>query len=109
MLHVEVVGHGHVERGDALDRCVELVVELLLELRGELSADAGGLVALLDDCDLVRLAGGGEERVGIERSERARVDDLNVDAVKRELLGCLIMFAAIILVQLPATKKKTVE
>ena len=27
----------------------------------------------------------------------------------RELLGCAIMFAAIILVQLPATKKKTVE
>ena len=75
------VRHRHVGAGDPLDRRVEVVEGLLLDQRREVGADAAVRPALLDDHAAVRLADRVEDRVEVERAQRARVDHLGLDAV----------------------------
>src|SRR5215207_3250742 len=85
------VRHRQVGAGDAADRGVEMVEGLLLDQRGEVRADAAVRPALLDDHAAVGLAHRLEDRVEVERAQRARVDYLRLDLVLvGELLGRLL-------------------
>ena len=63
------------------DRRVEVVERLLLDQCREVRADAAVRPALLDDHRAVRLPHGLEDRVEVERAQRARVDHLGLDLV----------------------------
>src|SRR3712207_7565776 len=64
-----------------LFRSVEVVERLLRDERGEIRAAAAVGPALLDDHGAVGLADRLEDRVEVERAQRARVDDLRLDLV----------------------------
>src|SRR5918992_701248 len=81
------IWHGNVGAGHALHRGVEPVERLLLDQRGEVGAHAAVRPALLDDHGAVRLLDGLENRVEVERAQRAGVDHLRLDLV---LLGKLL-------------------
>src|SRR3954447_20013580 len=85
------VRHRQIGARHAADRGVEPVEGLLLDERGEVRADAAVRPALLDDHAAVGLADAGQDRVEVERAQRARVDDLGLDAVLgAERLGSLL-------------------
>ena len=62
---------------------VEAVEALVGDDRGDLGAPAAQPRVLLDGEQAAGLADRGEDRRGVERDERAEVDDLGVDAVAR--------------------------
>ena len=70
-----------VRRRDAHDRRVEAVEALVGDDRHDLRAPAAQPRVLLDREQPARLLDRGEDRRGVERDERAQVDDLGVDAV----------------------------
>src|SRR6188768_980759 len=75
------VRHRDVGAGHALHGRVEPVEGLLLDQRREVRAHAAVGPALLDDHDPVGLLDRLEDRVEVERPQRARVDHLGVDVV----------------------------
>src|SRR5919197_2403036 len=77
----------HVGRRHAADRPVEVLESLVGDERRDLRAGRARLVRLVDDQDLARLADAGEERLLVERDERAQVEDLDARAL--EVLGRL--------------------
>jgi hypothetical protein len=68
------VGHRHVGARHPANRRVEPVEGLLLDQRREVGADAAVGPALLDDHGAVGLADRLEDRVEVERAQRARVE-----------------------------------
>ena len=73
---------GVVSRRTGASRCSKAS---LGDQRRDLGADPGRTGRLVGDQDLAGLAGAGEDRVAVERNERAQVDHL--DAVAADLLG----------------------
>ena len=71
---------GRVPAGDALDRRLERIEAALLHLRRELGAEARGQRRLVHDHAAAGLLDRGDDRVDVERDQRAQVDDLGVDA-----------------------------
>ena len=69
-------GIGTVGRADPPHRRAQDVVELLAGPRGDLGAGAEVLDGLVDDQQPAGALGGGEDRLHVERDERAQVDDL---------------------------------
>src|SRR3546814_15747339 len=51
------------------------------------SGDRAARPAFLDDDEMVRLLEAGEHRRGVERADRAEIDDLGVDPLARQLVG----------------------
>src|SRR5690606_23808689 len=79
-----------VEGAHATDGGVEVVKAFFLNDRGDLRGDAAERLVLVDEHDAVRLADGIENRLLIERTDRADVDHLGADVVLRfEHLGGL--------------------
>ena len=74
-------------RADAPDRRVELVERGCLHLRGDLGAEAAVHDRLVRDDEPVRPGDRLDDRLEVERNERARVDHLDLDPLGRELLG----------------------
>src|SRR5271166_1268653 len=70
-------------RADAQNRSLEAVEAFLRDLRRDLGADATCHHGLVHDDAPARLADGGEDRLGIQRSQRAQVDDLDGLAITR--------------------------
>ena len=70
---------------DADDGRVEVPEAVLGDVRGDLGAEAAELDGLVRDDEPVRLRDRRGDQVGVERDERARVDDLDADAVALEL------------------------
>src|SRR4051794_25044264 len=70
----------HVRRRDADDRAVEVLERALGDQRRDLCARRARLVGLVDDHDLARLADALEDRLLVERDQRAQVEHL--DAVE---------------------------
>ena len=87
VLEVLRVRDRHLGAADALHRPVEQVEAVLHDLRADLAGQAARPPALVDDHDPVRLRERGEDRVHVERTQRAQVDDLRLDPVPAELLG----------------------
>ena len=79
--------HRRERRADPTDRRVEVVERLLLDLRRHLGAEAAEAHRLVGDDDPVGLAHRLDDRVDVERRQRAQVDHLGVDAVGGQLLG----------------------
>ena len=75
------VDGGRVNRGEAVDRAVELVEGLALDHVGELRTDAGEGLLLLDDEHAMGLLHGGKHGVDVERANGAQVDDFDRDVV----------------------------
>src|SRR3546814_6650650 len=53
----------------------------------EFAGDRADRPAFLDDDEMVRLLEAGEHRRGVERADRAEIDDLGVDPLARQLVG----------------------
>jgi len=68
-----------VEAGDALDRRLLVEQRLLLEDRGDLAGQPAGAGRLVDDDRAAGLLEGVDDRLAVERRQRAQVDDLDVD------------------------------
>src|SRR6185503_3305236 len=64
----------HVGRRDAHDGAVQVLPAPLGDQRGDLGAGGAGLVGLVDDHDLGGLADRLEDRLLVERHERAQVE-----------------------------------
>src|SRR6185503_8979958 len=75
------IRHRDVGAGHALDGRVQPVERLLLDQRREVRADASMRPTLLDDHGPVRLLDRLQDRVEVERPERARIDHLGADVV----------------------------
>src|SRR5712691_2393375 len=71
---------------DALDRRVEPVERAVLDHRGDLRAEAHARDRLVCDDAAVRLLHGFNQRLLVERLQRARIDDLDGDALSFRLL-----------------------
>src|SRR5690606_2003552 len=69
-------GHGHVERGDAQGRGLEVEEVFLGQTGDELGTEAVGASALVDDDEAVGALQRGADGVEIERGERAQVEDI---------------------------------
>src|SRR4051812_34472219 len=84
-LVLEVLGvrHRHVIAGDALDRRVEKVHAQPLHLIRDLGAEPGDRPADLDDHCAAGLLDRLRDGVDVERTQRADVDDLGLDALLR--------------------------
>src|SRR5436305_7595038 len=80
-------GHRRVRRRDAHDRSVEVLEGLLGDQRRHLRADSAGARGLVQDHHLARLAHRGEDRVHVERHQRAQIDHLH--RVAAEVVGVL--------------------
>src|SRR5690606_22720340 len=80
---LEVVGRGerHVRRRYADDRSIEIPEELVRDDRGDFGAPAAKTRVLLDGHKASRLRDLAQDRLRVERHERAHVDDGRVDAV----------------------------
>ena len=79
---------GRVPAGDARDRRLEMIEAMLLHQRGEFRAEARGQRRLVDDHAAAGLLHRGDDRLEIERQQRAQVDDFGVDAgLGRRRLG----------------------
>src|SRR3954471_13085198 len=76
-----------VGRRDAHDRPVEVLEGALADQRRDLGPDAARTCGLVQDDDLARLTDGAEDRLLVERAQRAQVDDLDRSAV--DVLGRL--------------------
>src|SRR5688572_8849830 len=74
-------GERHVWRRDAHDRPVEVPEQLLGDDRSDLGAPAAKPRVLLDGDEASRLRDLAQDRLRVERHERAHVDDSGVDAV----------------------------
>ena len=85
-LEVRVERHRDGRRADAADRHAQDVVELLARPRGDLGAGAEVLDGLVDDEQPAGALGRAQDRLHVERDERAQVDDLERG---RGLLGRL--------------------
>src|SRR5215213_9472500 len=72
----------HVGRRDAHDRPVQVLPAALGDQGGDLGARGAGLVGLVDDHDLGGLADRREDRLLVERDERAQVEHLDRRAVE---------------------------
>src|SRR5229473_2259542 len=79
----------HVLAGDALQWRVEPVEALFHDDRGDLGADPGERPALLDRDDAVGFLDRRDDRLDIERPQRAQIDDFRRDPHFLELLGGL--------------------
>src|SRR4051794_13811535 len=77
----------HVGRRDAADGSVEVLERAVGDERRDLGAGGARRVRLVDDEHLARLAHRGEDRLLVERDERAQVEHLDRGAV--EVLGRL--------------------
>src|SRR5579859_112678 len=77
----------HVERSKPAHRRVETPERILGYDGRELGARAVAAVALVHDDGAARLLRAADERVAVERDERAWVDDLCGDSVRLELLS----------------------
>ena len=71
---------------DACDRRVELPEAVLRDVGRDLGAEAAELDRLVDDDEPVGLRDGRLDRGGVERDERARVDDLDAHTLRLELV-----------------------
>ena len=74
-------GQRDVRRGDAHRRAVEIVERLVGDDRDDLGAPAAQARVLLDGEQAVRPGDRAEDRLRVERHQRAHVDHLAVDAV----------------------------
>src|SRR3712207_7002708 len=76
-----------------LFRSVEVVERLLLDERGEVRADAAVGPALLDDHRAVGLADRLEDRVEVERAQRARVrsEEHTSELQSRQYVVCRLL------------------
>src|SRR5450432_2752362 len=86
-LEVVVVRHGHVGACEPLDGGVELVEATPAHAIRDLGAHAVERPPFLDDEAAARLLDGLDDELLVERADRARVDDLDLDALGGELLG----------------------
>src|SRR3954453_23779859 len=71
-----------VGRGDAHDRAVEILEAALAEQGGHLGAHAARTSGLVQHHDLARLAHRSEDRLLVERTQRAQVDHLDRGALQ---------------------------
>jgi hypothetical protein len=83
------VRHRRVQAVQAAHRRVEVVEAALHHLSPDLGADAARRVGLVDDQQPTGLVDRGQDRVDVERRERARVDHLDLEAVLRQRVGGL--------------------
>src|SRR3954451_21439079 len=72
----------HVRRGHAHDRPVEVLPAVFFDQRRDLCARRARLVGLVDDDDLRALAHRSEDRLLVERAQRAQVEHLDRRAVE---------------------------
>ena len=86
LLEVLRVRHRRVLAGDPLDRRVEIVEGLLGDDGRDLGAHAGEARARLHHHRAVGLPDGADDRLRVHRPQRARIDDLDRDAVLGQLL-----------------------
>src|SRR5829696_8163603 len=75
-------GDRHVGGGDAYDGAVQVLPAPLGDQRRDLGAGGAGLVGLVDDHDLRGLAHRLEDRLLVERDQRAQVEHLDRGAVE---------------------------
>src|ERR1700693_5074212 len=93
--HVElflrgVEGHRRqVWGGDPHDRAVEVFKRVLGDDRRDLRTKTSGQVVLVDHHRLAGFAHRLQDGVAVQRNERPQVDDLDADAITRQLLGRL--------------------
>src|SRR3954465_13280411 len=78
--------NGYVHRAEPLHGRVERPERLVGDQRGDLRGDAVTLMTLVDDDRAPGLLDALDDRLRVERNERARVDDLERDAVAGEQL-----------------------
>src|ERR687893_642511 len=76
----------HVRRRHAHDRPVEVLPRALGDQGRDLGARRAGLVGFVDDHDLARLAHGAQDRLLVERDERAQVEHLDAPVEVRRRL-----------------------
>ena len=81
------VGHGRVERRDQPDRRLERREAVLGDLRGDHARGRRMPRPLVDQHEPAGLLDRLQDRLGVERRQRARIDDLGLDALLGELLG----------------------
>src|SRR5437870_12788623 len=83
LLHRHGVRHRrYVKPAESLDRRVEPAPRLVGDDRRNLRPDRDAEVVLVEHQALARLARGGEDRLFVERIDRAQVDDLNAHAFR---------------------------
>ena len=70
----------------AAGRRVEFVEGQLVDRLGDLAADAAHRPGFVDHQQAVRLPDAGDDRLDVERHDRARIDDLGLDALRGERL-----------------------
>src|ERR1035437_4282988 len=83
------VRHRRVRRRDAQDRAVQPLERLLGKRRGDLGAEPARARVLVEDEALAGAPDGREDRLFVEREERAEVEDFRRDTVLREDFGRL--------------------
>src|ERR1039458_9488035 len=66
-----------IERGNAANRRIEIFERVLRDNRRDLAADAARQPVLMHDKHLAGLLRGFENRVAIERQQRAQIEDLD--------------------------------
>src|SRR3546814_20951774 len=73
------IGQRYILVAHAHDGRVEVVEAMLHRDHREFAGDRADRPAFLDDDAMVRLLEAGEHRRGVERADRAELDDLGVD------------------------------
>ncbi len=81
------IRHRRVERTEDADGGVERFERLFLNDGCDALADTAGTGVLMDDQHAVAVSGDGEDRVAIERRERAKVQHARLDAIERQRVG----------------------
>ncbi len=80
MMRARNVGHG-----DARDRRIEIEERLVGDDRGNLRAETAGAQILMDDQAAPRAADAFQHHLAVPRHQRAQVDDIGADALRRRL------------------------
>ena len=83
------VGHGRVERRDLHDRRLQRVEAVLDDVAGDDRRHRRVARRLVGEHEMAGLGHRLEDRVEVQRGDRARVDDLGLDALAGQLLGRL--------------------
>src|SRR5712692_6988737 len=91
LLHRGRVGHGgHIEPAESLHRRVEPAPRLVGDERRDLRPDRDAEVVFVKDEALAGLPRRSDDRLLVQRVDRAKVDDLDADAALCKRLGSLL-------------------